>query len=45
MYISANKVNNTHSYTNGVTRVTSSQHSWVQSGWARGGQNLILGAP
>lgn len=28
MYISANKVNNTHSYTNGVTRVTRSQHSW-----------------
>lgn len=43
MYISANKVNNTHSYTNGVTSYTSSQHSWVQSGWA-GDQNLILGA-
>lgn len=28
MYISANKVNNTHSYTNGATRVTRSQHSW-----------------
>lgn len=37
MYISAIKVNITHSYTDGITAsANGSQHSWVQTGWITG---------
>lgn len=44
MYISAIKVNITHSYTDGITASASgAQHSWAPTEWTMGERDLTMG--